>query len=57
MGESRSGQSGSCHTAITPSHKDTTNISINSWRIVMFLALLAFIAAALLFTAGITGSR
>jgi hypothetical protein len=45
--------------ATPPSHqaKDTTNISVISWRIVMILALLAFIAAALLFTAGITGSR
>jgi hypothetical protein len=56
MGESRSGRA--AH-ALPPSHpaKDTTIISIAAWRIVMILALLAFIAAALLVTAGITGSR
>jgi ABC-type Fe3+-siderophore transport system permease subunit len=36
--------------------KDTQLISINAWRTVMILAILAAIAAAVLFTTGVTGN-
>ena len=52
MGESRPEKTSSCPTPITAS-EGTTIISITAWRIVMILALLAAIAAALLFVTGL----
>ncbi len=52
MGESRPEQAGSCPTP-SQQAKDTTNISMTGWRIVMILALLTAIAATLLFASGL----
>jgi anti-sigma-K factor RskA len=45
--------SGTTHTE----HREGRDISINAWRIVVILAILAAVAAAVLFTIGVTADH